>query len=1798
MSTRSTAEGLSDLAKAGAMDAAASSSDEVPSEKHFRPIVFLLNSHTPNNLDAPTVAHLLQPRFRKGDYYVVDLSTLANPMETPNEAKKTSATDAALHSGASPPQDRISALVQSALAKIAATRREAEQAALQAKITQLSALQADYIEDGLSAEEALAVAEAELQDGFDSEDDDDASVESSDSHFRSGGRLPPAVCVVNVPLSSTAVARLAENVDSLAAVVLLESQCSVRELVSASAAGRHNSSSVSTGTNAPNDRVKGRGPRTGAAVSSLSSAGKQQNLSATPGGSAEDVLGALGRAALAQPHGSAFQDVLLQHVSYPTEGANGAGASPQSPAIFRPSVPAAQFLSTLEALLLRIFSSWVRYDAWRAKRFLVPVPDYTPLLDSEAALSAVIVEDSMPAAAATEQRPSRGKNTSPGGREGSIPLSTSAEPPTTAPHPCTMAQVAAEQFEYRAYMQRWIGSVSHRSTDSALAAGEAVQACLQGCMCQVTSSHGSSTLRTSADTSAAQLGEDTADAWAKCRVAVAVSSGASLRPPKDSITVGYRDKGAAICGATPICALAAPAIPADSVEEALAHTVTAEVGSAVLPSVSTALVTTSGDGDALHWMYDALVARDQHGWHTALRTWERTALYCLHRHPGTSGAPRTQHTAHLLDCPTTFPRFFREEDFLASEGRHYAPSSLSDDTEEDDESDSLSEETASDSSRGETNSAAEDAATELEPPVIRELPPPRPTVDHVGIVGQHLRRRRVLEQVRLSHARPPVQELLGCATPCRAVVTETQWMRAVDGTVVEVARTAANSAQVRCAIIDARIHLQAGFMLECPSLAHDGTTKVTATDSRGNTPLPEPLVASAVLGFLSVGHQLRVMTEVVADNTQAFAQAAYTAVVAAAKDAALAQYEAQFRRVGKAPKSRDKATPATQLTLEQITETLLAALPPPPPSPHPQDGDRESAAVRTIMRVHVCFPLHDCVMTTTVSKAGVPGVYFRCLTPSQHSVHLTRRRLLFVHMWNNDRLSATALTHLQGIRVYLDGVVEVHSPDLACGVRLLLYTDGTYLTVSGECQLLVFPDGRFILYEGSESGRVVHKLQRGRVTTVTAPAVTAIAREDGVQLEMVEPDGTDDVEQASSTPSSRGRVCCVRFGEGVSVEQGEKGDKWSWRFAGVPTVFCDATAHEIAVAIDENECSRFAYLPRTNSFSLFVRDGGAEGMRVAADVAMNSGSIVVLPQGYDLPTAHEEQGSRTGVFAVDCAYGGVYGRVGTDHVYRVSPFGRCYEEVESGGAPQNRQLVLPQHYRRSKKMAEAVVVPEYASPSFRRIVTGEDDKLATVPTVEHAVPLHLQVAPLLPLREPSRMSASTAASPYNGLALPHPAVHAPLQVRCIALQENGTQFVVLDAASWMEWSSWWQQHSSNWVPHYSSTPSKGPPREGASEERAFRLIGASRAGQNFAPLTAAGTENAPAETSVVQDCVLLLPSREASSAPAWCSAGSLTPTSVVWGTAAADGEEDNTAAKVAVAQTAEPLDAAPLSSTVTQGDEQAPLARPTDSHLVSRLPATSDRRGGSLNYWSSSLCPQAVQFALNNSTTEDVSIIPTVRAHTASPSADVATSSAAVASSPTIPVAAPKKTFSSPPSRLPLMRSYYPAVGELTGTNASSRFHTPLLEAQPRQVNFGKVLPERRYLATVRLINISTVPCRYRVRVGAVMRPFLSVYYPHQFVAPGITTEVQVELCSGQPYGVVDSQLSVVHEGGAIEINVRWCTTDEAHTAQLGDGVMCVGWAYHKPVVQHPRMPARNAGQPNEASTLSVSDVALDMCTA
>ncbi|KPI84763.1 hypothetical protein ABL78_6181 [Leptomonas seymouri] len=1833
----------------------------VSAQGAFHPILFSLSSLTSENIDAAVVARLLQPHFKAGDFYIINAATINAPGSASPDGKRAGSAATSHTSTPRCNSELIKAGVQRELVRIATAREEARQAAAQAQAAQLSALQEEYLEDGLSPEDALAAAQAELQSHSDSEEEDEIGEDGDGSggdgkrHKGEGGddaaarRLPPCVCILNLPLTCSTIDRFARGIHGMAAALLLESRCCVRELVPVT------TTVTQSGAAGAGDKAKSRG---GGANNSATVPSSKSSLPFN-----DDLLKYLsGATTHLQDDGNGLPNVLVKRLEYPTEAADKSQGGAAS--TFRPSVSPSHFVSTLHALLLRIFRCWLRYEAWRSDRVFVRVPPYAPPREAEATAEGKALEE--PAAPILDLRLGKRKSAAaPGfGPDALAFTSTSALPSTAAAaaadpaaiaaaHPRTMEDVAAERFEYGAFMRRW--AVSQQPNVPRACATAGLYACLAACLRQVSCDHGTSTLRSCAETSAAQLQEDVKAAREMVSHSYVMSSGGGAEgclprtAAEGTATVEAATQEAFM---TPF-RLTAPAedhnadaanlATAETIEAALAQFISREVaGDAdALSVISAALMSAAGEGDALHWLRSALVPREQNGWHVSTRPWRSATLCCLHR---PANPHRIAHSAFVFHGLTTFPQFYNDEDFLEAEER--VDESGEDEEEEEDEEDEEdvledsiadTQSTVSADSSAPPSTAKEPVAPTTATTALKQksslgtLTPAASLVDHTSVVLSQLRRRRVLDQVRACHARPARQEVGVSPDRCQSVVTETNWMHAVDGTLIEVAWTAANSCQVRCTVMaDPSGRVQGGYVLECPAPStpntagsNDTSPSTTALDASARDPLQqshslELTVESGVRGFLSVDDRLRVFTKVVADNSHAVELAAYALAVAAAKEAAVAQFEAQFSKGSKAGKGRAKgSTAATPLSLEDITATLLAALPPPPeavssPSELAAAGSSTSAAAPPpLMHVHALFPSHRCVLTSVVSRAAVPGVRLALLPDSEHaasSVYSNAKPslcspLFTVHLWWQDRLCVVPVLHLSAAHFYVDGVAELFSTDLSSSVRVLLHPNGSYLTEAGAYRLFVNPRGCCTLYEeGAPASRVVHQLHSGWAAAVTNSAVRRAEREDGLQQEYLSPEKAGDVSRGPT--GGLGVLSRTLFGPGVAVHRGDGPDKWLWQVARLPMITCDAATRTLGAALDSSGTDRLVYAPDQHKFQLHMKGAHSLSSRVAATFSLTSSRLTLWGDAVQL---NEEKPQISG-FEVDCAYGGVCGRVQASHLYRVSPFGRCTEEVAVTQANTTHwQLVLPSRYKRPKKKEpEVVLLPEYTSKAFHHAVGGRANDGESSPekegdTASHTVVLHLQRDPPEPRYEDvatedgstpddgdTHSSAQEERGPGSIFANTTAASAGAqgMQVQCAAFNnDDSTVAIVMDTLSWSKYAQWLvtlPEKALHLLPSKEAAPTR------PFRVRAFEVEAKSSHDHDLYPLTVVDDDAAIEPAPPAQRCVFYSFTDPSSEAPAWhvstelstaleeCRRGDgsngtevasdlpVGPTEVH-----ADAEENN-AHGTQIASSCEQLELAEQGAVEQPTDTPAQRERAGEETGRLSLPSVS-RVSSALNYWSSPCCPRSplpenppranlYKSETSTSTTE-------VAADT-----DAAPARVVGGGTPTPPPPSGPRTRKLPPasSKMPLMYSYTSPADEQTGTTASSRFHEPLLSVQPQLVDFGNVYRGRRYVAKFELTNTSTVPCRYRIRTPAALRPFLVLSYPHHFVAPGITVEVAIELSGWQPHGVMDSELTIVHEGGVAEVGVVWCTTDAAHSVQMGRGVVCTGWSVSKPVLQHP----------------------------
>ncbi|KAH9599640.1 hypothetical protein LSM04_000126 [Trypanosoma melophagium] len=109
----------------------------------------------------------------------------------------------------------------------------------------------------------------------------------------------------------------------------------------------------------------------------------------------------------------------------------------------------------------------------------------------------------------------------------------------------------------------------------------------------------------------------------------------------------------------------------------------------------------------------------------------------------------------------------------------------------------------------------------------------------------------------------------------------------------------------------------------------------------------------------------------------------------------------------------------------------------------------------------------------------------------------------------------------------------------------------------------------------------------------------------------------------------------------------------------------------------------------------------------------------------------------------------------------------------------------------------------------------------------------------------------------------------------------------------------------------------------------------------------------------------------------------------------------------------------------------------------------------------------------------------------------------------------------------------------------------PSLAVSPPTLSFGRVVKGYRYILPLALTNTSTVPCRYRITFPVEYKKMLSVDYPRQFLAAGLTIVARVELSGMQPIGPMSVLLNVAHEGGTDTVLVEVETLSETDNTVL-----------------------------------------------
>jgi hypothetical protein len=111
----------------------------------------------------------------------------------------------------------------------------------------------------------------------------------------------------------------------------------------------------------------------------------------------------------------------------------------------------------------------------------------------------------------------------------------------------------------------------------------------------------------------------------------------------------------------------------------------------------------------------------------------------------------------------------------------------------------------------------------------------------------------------------------------------------------------------------------------------------------------------------------------------------------------------------------------------------------------------------------------------------------------------------------------------------------------------------------------------------------------------------------------------------------------------------------------------------------------------------------------------------------------------------------------------------------------------------------------------------------------------------------------------------------------------------------------------------------------------------------------------------------------------------------------------------------------------------------------------------------------------------------------------------------------------------------------------------PMLAATPHSIHLGNIVAGHRYAVDVKLTNVGSAACRYRVVVEpAEAAEHVTVSAPLLALAPGISTSIIVEIAGTQPHGVFRATLTATCVGGAIQIPLHATTAADSGRGSAG----------------------------------------------
>lgn len=1056
----------------------------------FKPIVFTLVSTTPENVSIQKVLDtFLHDDGIKDLFYSIDarsfVADYSNVKAVGGKGKSTGG-DSKRGNNVTETVKTPGMHVREEYVKIALQRELHRMSVEKAKLDALHFLQAQYVEDGMTEDEALIAAEEDTR-----EEEEENKAQDS---LQASERTPLYLCITGYP----------NNVEN------------ILELHSA---------------NVPLDcifNITSKAPLTGSVGMELGerlgekSSRKGHEPSKLPGKKGKIIEEETSQTLIAQitqrrlerrfDAYNAIDEVLLYTYEFlcdqlPPRVQDG-------PPIYRLSrAEKVGFMAIVDSLI-QIEAKLHAFREWKQNRNVVQVPSYTGLLDPDAA-ALVPVE-------VVEEKGKKSRSSSSSSRKGAqIPQEPVAHPPTTTTEELrTMQDVAANLERYEdAKLENRLQN--NRFTISSF---------LSCCIAQVSAS--TTTLRGASERAESEM--------LRCKEAV----GRFADHLFNEIIGQYPTSAASLSSSSPSPDEAVKSV--ESLKEKMEgqvetsqnvngeHKDTGELKAQLystigrnLASEGVSAVETINSDSLREIVYSALKElfpnlptdwmneqtmkalflgftifnmspaaafgslwneKNMNGWKPYSKKWGEYYVDVLLKGDGSA---RTQQLVYSFEGPTTFPDYIDEIQFCEAEKLFFYPPPAESDEDIPEEEEDEDE---------------EDEEGNIIPRKKKE-PEPFPFLDHVSIIQQATRRRRVFENINRHLSVPSRQEAVNHGRGARSASEEVEWMFPADGELIEVERSVVNTRQLTCRVSGGQ-GLDFGFLYD--EYTSDGNIKES--------------VPSNVRCFVGHFRNVRVFVEVVADNTVEAQKWAYQNAVEEAKLDAKNQLEA-LQLAKKSARGKDKA--AALPTLSELEQKCINAI----PRPISREKCPPTMQISAVLNEGNTFVSFDEVKKHLIVKK---------------SIWVAKNLDLSIRIWRNNCIDSITLASVSHLCVHTDSI-EFFSPD-SQGYRVLLSSTGSYATEKDGVRLTVSSKGNCTLSNADgvfslsslKSSQSVDASSRRRI----------IQREDCVKLVLEED-----------------QLWKVNFGTNISILISEK-TECHWDIAGFPLLVTDAGRETLGVEVN------------------------------------------------------------------------------------------------------------------------------------------------------------------------------------------------------------------------------------------------------------------------------------------------------------------------------------------------------------------------------------------------------------------------------------------------------------------------------------------------------------------------------------------------------------------------------------------------------------------------------------------------------